>query len=118
MIKLSPYYKLVVFGLVFGLLAGGFSVMPAYGEMQPACVGTDTGSGASLRLAGRLITPSTLLRSAAGQPCDSAETGLNLVALTRTIVVSPVGSAAANGAALLAAVQKATNALPSYSNPF
>jgi len=89
--------------MVFGLVVGMISISPVYSDNIPGCQGSGS-STAKVILGGRVITPSTLLRTANGQPCAAGETGINLVSMTRTVVVSPNGNATQNGTALLSAM--------------
>ena len=115
--KRSTLYFPLTLALLFGLAIGLVPTGPAYGDNIPGCQGIGS-STATVILAGRVVTPSTILRTANGQPCGANEAGLNIVAMTRTVVVSPNGTATQNGAALLAAMNVISNAGPSASNPW
>lgn len=109
-----PLTLTLLFGLALSLIASG----PVFGDNVPGCQGISPASTASVILAGRIITPSTILRATNGQPCLAAETGLNLVNMIRTVVVSPNGTPSQNGSALLAAMNTISNSNPSASNPW
>lgn len=104
--------------ILCGLVLSVFAASPVvYGDNVPSCQGNGS-SGAKVTLAGRVITPTTLLRTANGQPCRSNETGLNLVSIRRTLIVSPNGTPTQNGTALLDAMTAISNTSPSASNPW
>jgi hypothetical protein len=103
--------------LLFGLALTMFASSPVYGGNVASCQGTGN-SAARVALAGRVITPSTILRTANGQPCGSNETALSLVSLNRTIVVSSTGTPTENGTALLTAMDTISNSNPSVNNPW
>lgn len=110
--KRSTFYTPLVISLIFGFIVGSISISPVFGDT--ACQGTGN-STARVIMAGRVLTPSTILRSA---PCLSGETALNVLNLTRTVIVSPNGTPSQNGTTLLAAMQTISNANPSAGNPW
>jgi hypothetical protein len=111
------YYAPLSLAILLGLAISMIASSPVYGDNVASCQGSGS-SNAKVILAGRVITPSTLLRTANGQPCASDETGLNLVSMLRTVVVSPDGTPTQNGTALLAAMDTISNANPSSANPW
>src|SRR5690349_21005478 len=111
-------YLPVAIMIVFGLAINVFTSSPVvYGDNVPGCQGTSS-SAAQVILAGRIITPSSLLRTAGGQPCGANESAINMVSMTRTVIVSPKGTPSQNGAALLSAMTTIANANPSAANPY
>lgn len=115
--KRSPFYVPLALAMVFGLVVGMISISPVYSDNIPGCQGTGSNT-AKVILGGRVITPSTILRTANGQPCGTGEIGINMVSMTRTVVVSPNGTATQNGTALLSAMDTISNSNPSASNPW
>lgn len=117
--KLPPSIMPLILALLFGLVVSLIPVTPVFSDNATVCQGSSTSSAASLKLAGRLITPSLILRAGgSGHPCLSGETSLSLVSLSRTIIVSPVATATQNGTALLAAMTTISSASPSVTNPW
>jgi hypothetical protein len=116
--KRAYYYAPLTIAILFGLAISAIASSPVvYGDNIPGCQGTGS-STAKVILGGRVITPSTILRTANGQPCGTNETAINMVSLTRTVVVSPNGTPAQNGSALLSAMNTISNASPSAANPW
>lgn len=118
----ASYYPLVL-ALLFGLAISFIPVSPALSDNITACQGTGN-SPARVILGGRVVTPSTILRTANGQPCAQNELALNLFStstspiFTRTIIVSPVGTPLQNGAGLLSAMSIISSSNPSANNPW
>ncbi len=115
--KHSAIYPALVIGLVFGLAIGLVPALPVYSDNLPVCQGTG-GSNVSLKFGGQVVTPTTLLRTANGQICAANEVSLNIIALTRTLTVSPNGTAIQNGTALKQAMSQIIAANPSATNPW
>lgn len=116
--KFKPSLAPLVLALLFGLTISLVPATPAFSNSAPACVGSGTPSS-SLKLGGRIITPSLILRAGGtGQPCLAGETALSLVSLSRIIIVSPVATATMNGTALLAAMTFISTSNPSNTNPW
>ncbi|HEX2915877.1 MAG TPA: hypothetical protein VH186_34265 [Chloroflexia bacterium] len=114
--RFASYYPLAL-TLLFGFVISLLPVSPAFGDNIGACQGSGS-SSAKLTLGGRVITSSQILLANGTQPCASGETKLGLVSLFRTIVVSPNGTPAQNGTALLTAMTTISNSTPSASNPW
>src|SRR5690348_11115783 len=116
-------YSPLVLALLFGVAISLVPISPALSDNVTVCQGTGN-STAKVILGGRVITPSTILRSANGQPCSQNEIPINLSAgvnssiFTRTVVVSPNGTPVQNGLALLSAMNTISNSNPSVSNPW
>src|SRR5690348_16613340 len=114
--KYRAAYAPLALAVLFGLLISLVPASPALGRSIPACQGPIT-SAAPVKLGGRPITPSLILLAGANgpQPCAPSDTVINLLSLSHTIVVSPVGTAIQNGQALLAAMTLISNATPSLT---
>jgi hypothetical protein len=116
--KRAYYYAPLTIAILFGLAISAIASSPVvYGDNVPGCQGTGS-STAKVILGGRVITPSTILRTANGQPCEANETSINIVSMIRTVVVSPNGTPSQNGTALLSAMTTISNASPSAANPW
>ncbi len=115
--KRSVYYRPLTIAVLFGLAITLIASPVVYGDSVALCQGSGS-SSTSVILGGRVITPSMILRTANGQPCAANESGLNILSLTRTVVVSPNGTATQNGTALLSAMTTISNSNPSASNPW
>lgn len=111
----ASFYRPLIIGLLFGLVTGAIGNSPAKSELMPTCQGGPV-SAAKLRVAGRVITPSLLLQTATS--CGPAEKALNLLTLSRTVVISPNGTPLQNGTALLSALATISAANPSPDNPY
>src|SRR5437763_16333483 len=110
--KFQPSVAPLVLALLFGLAVSLIPVTPAFSDGIPACVGSGNPSS-SLKLGGRTITPTLILRVGGnGQPCLAGVTALSLVSLSRTLIVSPVVSPGLTGTALLAAMPLMSTARP------
>src|SRR5690349_8581321 len=114
--RYAAYYPLAL-ALLFGLAINFIPASSVLGDNITACQGKGTPS-TRLTLGGRTITPTLILQAATGNACPTGETSLGLVALSRTIIVSPVVTATQNGMALLAAMQIISNSNPSTTNPW
>lgn len=120
--RYAAFYPLTL-ALLFGLAISFIPVSPALSDNITACQGTGN-SAAKVILGGRVITPSTILRTANGQPCAQDEIPINLTSsssspiFSRTVIISPVGTPTQNGAALLSARDIISNSNPSSSNPW
>ena len=116
--RLNPYYVPAAVVVMVGLLAGTIAIYAAPATTitgtVPVCAGISP-SSAQVSLAGRVITPSTILRAG---PCASNEAGYNLFSYANTILVSPQAGAntTQNGTTLVAALNAITGA--SASNPY
>ena len=136
-----PMYLFLVFGLLLNLSLSSW-LNPAQVSAQPsttktansliatsaattitACVGSAT-STSKVTLAGRVITPSAILRLAPSGVCATGETSVSLaqngITYLRTVLVSPSASndPTQNGQALLSAMTTIANASPSITNPY
>lgn len=116
--RLNPYYVPAAVVVLVSLLIGTVAIYAAPATTLtgtvPVCAGINT-SSAQVVLAGRVITPSTIIRAG---PCASNEAGYNLFSYANTILVSPQAGAneTQNGTAILTALNSITNA--SASNPY
>lgn len=115
--KRSSIYPALAIGLIFGLAIGLIPALPVYSDNLASCQGTGV-STVSLKLGGRVVSPTTILRTANGQACGTGEVSVNIVAMTRTLTVSPNGTPTQNGTALLQAMAQITAANPSAANPW
>lgn len=115
--KRSSIYPALAIGLIFGLAIGLIPALPVYSDNLASCQGTGV-SSVALRLGGRVVSPTTILRTANGQACGTGEVSVNIVAMTRTLTVSPNGTATQNGTALLQAMAQINAANPSAANPW
>lgn len=115
--KRSSIYPALAIGLIFGLAIGLIPALPVYSDNLASCQGTGV-STVSLKLGGRVVSPTTILRTANGQACGTGEVSVNIVAMTRTLTVSPNGTPTQNGTALLQAMSQITAANPSAANPW
>lgn len=116
--KRAYYYVPLAIAILFGLAVSAIASSPlVYGDNVPGCQGSGS-STAKVILGGRVITPSTILRTANGQSCQANETAINMVSMIRTVVVSPDGTPTQNGTALLSAMNTISNASPSAANPW
>ena len=116
-VKRSSIYPALAIGLIFGLAIGLIPALPVYSDNLASCQGTGV-STVSLKLGGRVVSPTTILRTANGQACGTGEVSVNIVAMTRTLTVSPNGTATQNGTALLQAMSQISAANPSAANPW
>ncbi|HEX2913440.1 MAG TPA: hypothetical protein VH186_21735 [Chloroflexia bacterium] len=114
--RVASYYPLAL-TLLFGLVLSLFPTSPALGDNIGVCQGTVTGA-ATVKLGGRVITPSQVLLASGNQLCSDTDSALNLVSMSHTIVVSPNGTPAQNGTALLTAMATISKAVPSVDNPW
>jgi hypothetical protein len=115
--KRIQFYFPLMLALLFGFALGTIPISPVFGETIPVCQGSGS-SSVRVSMGGRVISPTTLLRTAEGGVCLSNETSFNMVTLTRTVVVSPKGSPTANGQVLLDAMNVISNSSPSATNPW
>src|SRR5689334_13698640 len=107
----------LVLALLFGFAISFIPASSVLGDTLTACQGSGSPS-ASLKLAGRTITPTLILQAATGGACPTGETSLGLVTLSRTIIVSPVVTPTQNGTALIGAMSLIAGASPSITNPW
>lgn len=118
-----PTILLLIFGLGFGWVVG--ALLPAAFAQTAgpatACVGTNS-NGSSLTLGGRALKPADIMRYSSSGACNTGEMAVTLGSsgLTRTLIVSPVGTASQNGAALIQALQSViTGSIPpSADSPY
>ncbi|HEX2913183.1 MAG TPA: hypothetical protein VH186_20440 [Chloroflexia bacterium] len=114
--RFSLRYPMIL-TVLFGLILNFIPISPAFGDNIGACQGSST-TNTRLSLGGRVITPSTILRASGNQPCGPGENNLNLISLSHTIIVSPNGTPAQNGTALLNAMVSISGNAPSAGNPY
>jgi hypothetical protein len=100
-----PFRTGLIFSLAISFMAALFPPQPAAAENYPVCVGGAAFAGA-VKIGNRLFPPQTILR--ADTNCLPGETRANLVAVTRTLVVSPGGTPQLSGDNLLNALQTIT----------
>lgn len=123
------YYLCLALILMVGLAAGSFITISLAQPLQlgpgtgpsgtlTGCLGTASSSAASVSLAGRLITPTTLLRVSSSGPCDITEKNLNLFSYANTVLVSAGPDSAVNGTNLLATLSLIGGLSPSATKPF
>ncbi len=115
--KRSGIYFPLVLGVLFGFAIGLLPISPALGENIPVCQGGPS-TTAKISLGGRVITPTEILRVGSVDPCTGSETILNMVTLTRTLVVSPKATPVQSGDALIAALSTISSNSPSVTNPW
>ncbi|HEX2909374.1 MAG TPA: hypothetical protein VH186_01105 [Chloroflexia bacterium] len=114
--RATAFYPLAV-TVLFGLLVSLLPISPALGDNIGACQG-NTASSATLKLGGRPIDPNQILLANGTQVCVDGGKKVNLISMSRTIIVSPNGTPTENGTALLTAMTTISNSNPSVDNPW
>lgn len=127
----QAYQLWLVLVILISLVASSFLTTSAANLAQSPLVGPGTGpsgtltgclgtsdTAASLRLGGRPITPSTLLRVAPTGACDPTEQNLNLFSYASTVLVSAGPDPVVNGSNLLSTLSAVAVLSPSATKPF
>gem|GEM_PF-669058 len=106
--KPKPIHFAILLALLTGLVVNNSPTTLA-GVTVPACADLSGTSTASVKIAGKVVAPGSLVRVPVGGTCGPNEVQVGFNGYARTILVSPVVTPTDNGTALLAAMNTASS---------